>query len=235
MGGLVEGMGAQSSGVQKNDVIIKMDGKPITDFQSIGIVLQTHKAGDSVETQLYRKSSLETLWVKLSFRPIPEIPKTAQGLADAFKKIYDEKFVELKKSFAEVSEELANTPPKKGEWSACEVLAHLIHSERDQQLILHTVVFDQELVSDGYGDNLDARNKATVAAYGSSKALLEEFHRAITETTFFIANLPEKFVKHKGSYWRQAFNLLQFPQHTDEHIVQIREGFGTLKKKTAKN
>ncbi len=91
--GLVEGMGAQFSGVQKNDVIVKMDGKTVTDFQSLGTVLQSHKAGDSVETQLYRKSSLETLWVKLSFRPIPEIPKTAQGLSEALAKIYDGKIL----------------------------------------------------------------------------------------------------------------------------------------------
>jgi uncharacterized protein YndB with AHSA1/START domain len=235
VGGLVDGMGAQLSGVQKNDVVIKMDGKPVADFQSLGTVLQMHKAGDSVETQLYRKSSQETLWVKLSFRPIPEIPKTVKGLADALQKSYEEKFVELKKSFAGISEEMANTSPKKGEWSACEVLAHLIHSERDQQMILHNVVFDQEPFFEGFADNLDARIKATVAAYGSSKALLEEYHRALNETTLFHAELPERFVKHKGSYWRMAFNLLQYPQHTDEHIAQIRAGFETLKKKAAKN
>jgi uncharacterized protein YndB with AHSA1/START domain len=233
--GLVEGMGAQSSGVQKNDVIVKMDGKPVTDFQSLGEVLHNHKAGDSVETQLYRKHSLETLWVKLSYRPIPEIPKTALGLSEALAKIYGEKFSELKKSFAGINEEMANTPPKKGEWSACEVLAHLIHVERDQQTFLNNIVFDQELVSDGYGDNLESRVKATAAAYGSAKDLLDEFQLAMKETTLLLAGLPSKFVQHKGSYWRMAFNLLQFPQHTDEHNAQIRAGFEILKKKAAKN
>ena len=57
-------------------------GNPITDFPSLGVALQHHKAGDSVETQLYRKNSLETLWVKLSFRPIPEIPKTPKEFSE---------------------------------------------------------------------------------------------------------------------------------------------------------
>jgi uncharacterized protein YndB with AHSA1/START domain len=233
VGGLVEGMGAQLSGVQKNDLIVAMDGKSITDFPSLGVALQHHKAGDSVETQLYRKNSLETLWVKLSFRHIPDIPKTAQGLSDALQKTYDEKFSDLKKTFTGVSEDLANAAPKKGEWSACEVLAHLIHSERDQQLFLNSVLFDQEFVSDGYGDNLNARVKATVGAFGSSKALLEEYHRALKETILMVAGIPDAFLKHKGSYWRQAFNILQYPQHTDEHIEQIQAGFSALKKKTA--
>ena len=231
--GLVEGMGAQASGVRKHDVIVKMDGKPVSDFATIGMALQGHKAGESVETQLYRGKSLETLWVKLSFRPIPEIPKTAPELSAALGKIYDEKFAELKKSFAGISEEMTHQAPKKGEWSANGNLAHLIQSERDQQLILHTTVFDQELISDGYGDNLDARVNATVKAFGSSKALLEEYRRSLSETTLLVAGLPDKFVKHKGSYWRMAFNLLQFPQHIDEHIAQIRAGFETLKKKTS--
>ena len=232
--GLVEGMGAVTSGVQKDDVIIAMDGKPTPDFQSLGKMLQTHKAGDTVETQLYRKNSLKTLWVTLSFRPIPEIPKTAKALSETLGKIYDDKFDALKKFFDGINEEMANTAPKKGEWSACEVLAHLIHTERGLQNNLHNVCFDQEEVSDGYGDNLDARCKATVAAYGSSKALLEEYRRSLKETTLLIAGFPAGFVKHKGSYWRQAFNLLTFPPHIDEHIEQIQAGFETLKKKSPK-
>jgi uncharacterized protein YndB with AHSA1/START domain len=233
VGGLVEGMGAQLSGVQKYDLIVAMDGKSITDFPSLGIALQHHKAGDSVETQLYRKNSLETLWVKLSFRPFPEIPKTPKEFSERLGKLNEEKFIELKKSFIGINEEMANTAPKKGEWSANEVLAHLIHSERDQQLFLNSVLFDQEFVSDGFGDNLNARVKATVAAFGSSKALLEEYHRALKETSLMVAGIPDAFVKHKGSYWRQAFNILQYPQHTDEHITQIRAGFEKLKKKVS--
>jgi uncharacterized protein YndB with AHSA1/START domain len=232
--GLVEGMGAVTSGVQKDDVIIAMDGKPTPDFPSLGKMLQTHKAGDTVETQLYRKNSLKTLWVTLSFRPIPDIPKTAKALSETLGKIYDDKFSALKKCFDGITEERANTAPKKGEWNACEVLAHLIHTERGLQNNLNNVCFDQEEVSDGYGDNLDARCKATVEAYGSTKALLEEYRRSLKETTLLIADLPAGFVKHKGSYWRQAFNLLTFPPHIDEHIDQIRAGFETLKKKAAK-
>jgi uncharacterized protein YndB with AHSA1/START domain len=233
--GLVEGMGAQTSGVQKKDVIVAMDGKPTPDLQSLTNLLQKHKAGDTVETQLYRKNSLKTLWVTLSYRPIPEIPKTPRELADTLGKVDEEKFNDLKKCLEGISEEMACTSSKKGEWSACDVVAHLIHSERDRQSYIHNVLFDQEPVSDDYGDNLDSHISATVSAFGSLKAILEEYRRSLKETTLFVAGISSEFVKHKGSYWRLAFNLLSNHQHIDEHISQIQKTFETLKKKTAIN
>lgn len=232
--GLAEGMNAVSSGVQKNDVIIKMDGKPVMDFSSLRAALRSHKAGDSIETQLYRRGSLKTFWITLSCRPVPEIPKTAKELSETLAKIYVEKFSELKKCFEGISEEIANAAPKKGEWGANGNLAHLIYAERDLQVWMQTTILDQELVADDFGGNLDAHILAIIKVFASHKALLEEYQRSLKETVFLVEGLPAEFVRRKGSYWKMAFYLLTYYPHIDEHIAQIKAALETAKKKEAR-
>src|ERR1044072_6714181 len=45
---LVEEMGAAKAGIQKDDVVVSIDGVPANTFGSIALALQPHKAGDKV-------------------------------------------------------------------------------------------------------------------------------------------------------------------------------------------
>jgi hypothetical protein len=132
--------------------------------------------------------------------------------------------------FEGTSEEDSTNRTAEGEWNAREVLAHLIHIERDVHAVLHDFSFSQERVSDGYADNFKARIQATVNAYGSLSELLKEFKRNQAETITILAGLPSDFVTHKGTFWRMAFTMLTINRHTEDHIEQIKAALKAEKK-----
>ena len=66
----------------------------------------------------------------LSRRPAPDVPGTPSSLAEATRAIYDELDAELDAIFAGVSELEAARPPAPGHWSAKELIAHLVATER---------------------------------------------------------------------------------------------------------
>jgi hypothetical protein len=112
--------------------------------------------------------------------------------------------------------------PTDDAWNVLEVFAHLIQGERDIHLTIHDRVYDQERVSDGYAENAAFHIRATVKAYPTAAVIFREFRRHQQETVEMVAGLPESFTQHKGSFWRLAYELLQYPVHTTEHIAQIK-------------
>ena len=67
--GDVTGAPAQDAGIQRGDVIIQFDGKPITSASDLGEVVLTRKPGDTVKVVVDRNGSEQTLTVKLGNRP----------------------------------------------------------------------------------------------------------------------------------------------------------------------
>ncbi len=218
----VSGMGAARAGLQSGDVIFEMDGRPAIDFASLTAVLQSHKAGDVIDVAFYRGPQKMTLPMQLSRRPLPDIPTSLSGLADALRPRYAKMAAELDALFAGVSDEQARRIPTPGEWSAMDVLAHLIHGEHGWQNAIQEMVGGQEPQYDDYGGNLSARNHATVAAYGTLAAMLNELKRAGDETVAFVAGLPAEFVERKTTFWRLALNALENPYHFQTHMEQMR-------------
>jgi uncharacterized protein YndB with AHSA1/START domain len=218
---VVDGMGAQSAGLTKNDVIISVDGKPTLDFPSLISILQSHQSGDRVEIGLYRGADKKKVSMVLSHRPIPEIPMTPAALSTAVSKAYSQAFDELTSVLEGVSEASAAVNPAPGEWNAKEVIAHLIHNERDSQAWINDLCFSQERASDGYAGNLPARIQATVSAYSTLQGLIDEFKHAQAETVALLAALPSEFAAQKGTFWRMGYQLIEIDAHTREHIAQI--------------
>lgn len=220
--GTVEGLGAKKAGLIKNDVIVSFNGKPAPDFPALVTELQNKKAGDIVEVGIYRGAEKKRIAMELSRRPLPEIPATPRAFAEALKQHYLQGDTLLADVLKDVSDLEAAFKPTPDEWCAKEVLAHLIHGERDTHSYINDIVSSQERVADGYGDNFQARIAATVEVYRSVDNLVGELKRCEEETVFMIGHLPDNFVKNKASYWRLAFSLLQFPEHTKEHAEQIK-------------
>lgn len=234
VGSPIEGMGAEAAGLEGNDIIVEMAGKPVTDFNSLSNALQTYRSGDTVPVVFYRGQEKKQLEMELSGRPIPEIPDTAEELAKAVEKNYQELGATLAEFFAEVSEEEASHKPSPEVWSAKENLAHLIHVERgwhtqiDEEISGHTGHYDD------YGGNLDSRVQATLAVYPTSQDLLAGFTRTYAETVAFLVRLPDEFLsEHKGGYWSLAHNLLQSNFHFDGHLEQMRSAVEDAREKLA--
>ncbi|MBN2146810.1 MAG: SRPBCC domain-containing protein [Anaerolineales bacterium] len=222
LAGVIDGMGAQAAGLQKDDVLVEMDGKPITDFPSLGELISPHRSGDEVEVKYYRGAEKKTTKMKLSGRPIPAIPPTTAALVEQVRKALGEAADALDKAFEDVSQEEAMRKPAPDEWSAMETLAHLVHSERGWQNFLAEMVGGDEPHYDGFGGNVDMRIQATVAAYPTIADMLNEIKRLFAETAEMVTRLPEDFLARKGTHWRLVTNVLNAPIHTEQHLAQIK-------------
>lgn len=218
--GVVENMGAAAAGLQKNDVLVSIAGKPLRDYGSIGVALTGKRAGDVVEVVYYRGSEKRTVQMELSKRPMPDIPPTAEALADKVEKQYAELEAELRAVFEGVTEEEATRRPAREEWSAKETVAHLVGNERWLQEWIGTLVDGDEIL--GFSANLFQRAAALAATYPTNADMLDELRRSRVETVKLVRMLPEAFVANKGSYHRMGTTLLTYDTHDREHFNQMR-------------
>jgi hypothetical protein len=121
-----------------------------------------------------------------------------------------------------VSEEKAARAPAPGEWSARHILAHLISGERYINHWITTVIGGQEPWQDDWEGNLRIRLDAVINGFPTIQALLTELKRNEAETVAMLNALPDAFVARKGAYDRVARTMLTWPDHTREHLEQIR-------------
>jgi Trypsin-like serine proteases, typically periplasmic, contain C-terminal PDZ domain len=224
-------MGAFAAGLRKDDVIIELDKKPITnDFGSLIAALQGKKGGDKVEVVFHRGAEKNTVTMELSKRPVPDIPWDPAKLAERVKQKYDENLKVLEDCFNGVSEAEAEHEPAPGEWSAKQTLAHLIQSERGGLSNLDDAVGGYERLSDDWGGNLPAHIRSTAVAYGSIRNMLDELKRLSVEMVTFLGSLPQSFVDRKASYFQNAAQVLELETHTKNHFDQINQAIAAARK-----
>ena len=230
---LPEEMGAFKAGLRKDDVLVALGGQPITnDFGTLVLALQGKKGGDKVEVIFYRGPEKMTVTMELTKRPVPQIPWDAAGLAKAVRAKYDEGLSALEKAFTSASEAEADLEPATGEWSAKEILAHLIQTERHWLENLDDVVGGYPRLSDEWAGNSTIHARATVAAYKTARGLLDEMKRLADEMVAYAAALPAEFITRKASYFQVANMLLEGSlPHIASHIDQIQAAIASARKK----
>ncbi len=228
---VVDGMGAQKAGLQNNDVIVGMAGHPITsDAFSLPNAIAGKKGGDQIEVVFYRGPEKKTVTMELSKRPMPDVPFDPAEFARRAREIYESGLAEVEKCFEGVTDAQALARPAPDEWSALEVVAHLIHGERFNQIQLTGLIDGYEPVTDGFGSNVTAQVQATVKANPSVALMLSALRRAVEETLAYISFIPDEFTKNKGSYYRFGFGLLQPNFHLTGHTQQIKIALAAAKK-----
>lgn len=223
--GVVEGMGAQKAGLQKDDVLVELAAMPLTTYNSLVMSLQSKRAGDEVAVNFYRGAEKHHTTMKLSGRPLPEIRFDARWLAETVRERFTKAFAALAEALNGVSEAAASARPFPDEWSAKETLAHLIQAERGTQLAIGDLLASQDRWSDDFVGNQMVLVQATVAAYPTTAELLEELKRASHETIALLAALPDEFVARKGSYWGLAYSQIEGYTHIYTHIEQLTAAF----------
>ena len=229
--GVVDGMGAQRSGLQKDDVIVEMAGHPIrNDANSLPIAIAGKKGGEHIDVVIYRGPEKKNIDLELSKRPMPEVPFDPNELAARARTLYQAGLAEVEQCFDNVTDEQALAKSEPGEWSALEVIAHLIHGERANQTFLTGLIDGYEPVADSFGTNIDAQVAATVKANPSVALMLSALRRTVEETLAYTALLPEEFVANKGSYYRFGFGLLQPNFHLTGHTQQIKAALAAASK-----
>jgi uncharacterized protein YndB with AHSA1/START domain len=224
---VLEGMGAQKAGLQKDDVIVEVNGKTMTNqFDTFLQAIQGKKGGDKIDVTFYRGAEKKTVTMELSKRPMPEAIFDAKQLADKMRANRQPVLDELIKVFEGVTEAQASAKPAPGEWSAKEVLAHLIANERFVLSHYDQIVTGYEPQTDGFGDPNPNANTAMIKTFGSYRAMLDEFIRLNEEFFHFIALLPKSFAAHKGSFYRISYEVLIPPLHLVDHIGQLKNALG---------
>jgi hypothetical protein len=84
---------------------------------------------------------------------------------------------------------------------------------------------------DDYTGNRPERNTATLAAFPTVPALLDELKRLTVESVALYSKLPKTFIARKGSYWSLAFGALQGDFHNDTHLEQMRAAIEAARKR----
>jgi len=225
------GIGAHAAGLCKDDVIVELDGKPVTnDYGSIAAALTGRNGGDKVEVVFYRGPQIKTVTMELTKRPVPDISWDPAELAKQVRLKYDATLGRLEACFKDVSETESDREPAPGEWSAKQTLAHLIQTERGWIANLDDSVGGYERLSDDWGGNLPTHINATVKAYGTVRGMLDELKRLSIEMVAFLAALPNSFVERKSSYFLNASQVLELESHTISHIDQINAALTAARK-----
>lgn len=227
---VVDNMGAKRSGLQRDDVLVEMAGQPITnDPNSLPNAIAGKKGGDKVQVVFYRGAERKTVNMELGRRPMPKVAFDPVELARQAREIYEPALTKLEGCFDSYTDEQAMKRPAPGEWSALEVVAHLIHGERFNSLFLTSLIDGYEITSDGFGTNVTAQAEATVKANPSIKMMLYTLRRTVEEVLAYTELIPAEFTENAGSYYRFGSNLLQPNFHINAHMQQIKEALAAAK------
>jgi uncharacterized protein YndB with AHSA1/START domain len=219
---VVGGMGAEGAGLQAGDVIVRLGGYDTPDGAGLHTALQKRRAGDRVEVEFYRGADKKTTNMQLSRRPLPKLPDTLTGVAEAMLQKAEKGFAELDSFLASISEKEACFKPGKDEWSVMEVLAHLIHGERGNQRFICDVAGYQQAHYDDYPGNLLAANAATLVAYPTLAEMVRELKQSTRETIALVSALPADFLAHKAAFWQIAYGAMEPDYHIGTHLEQMR-------------
>jgi uncharacterized protein YndB with AHSA1/START domain/uncharacterized damage-inducible protein DinB len=221
--GTVEGGGAAAAGLKSGDVIVALDGDETPTFVELGAALRRHQAGDVVTVELVRGQAREQVAVTLAQRPQPDLPDSPADLADRLAARHAEVDAELRAAVAALTDEVAAQCPAEGEWSTKQILAHLSDGERALHMIIVNVAINGWLDAGAiYPDQIPGRIEAILAVTPALNALLDRFLTDERETVELVRRLPDVTVAHKARFRRIAQFVLQGPDHTLEHVAQVK-------------
>ncbi len=218
--GTMANTGAAAAGLQANDIIVDMGGSATKDFSALREALRPYRPGDSVKVSYYRDGERQQTLMTLATRPVPDIPPTPAGLAEALRQAYAQLDKELDEVLAGATEAEAEFRPGEGSWNAKELLGHLITTERGYQMAVATQLTDGVL--DGFPNNPTTWMQAVTAVYTTLPEIVSLWKRSEAETVALLSRLPDSFVARKASYLNLGIGFLQgLVGHTRSHIGEI--------------
>ncbi len=227
LGGVLDGMGAQKAGLQKDDVIVSMDGKPTPTFTEFTAVIAAHKGGDVIPVEFYRGAEKHSVQMTLSQRPDPTVPDSAAAFAEQAAAEYARLRTEMQAVVAGVPQDVLAKRPSAEEWSVNENMAHLIWCERWQQFFIWGACGGDDQIA--FPGNDLMQTGGLVAVFPSYQALREELTRAEDLTVALLRLLPEAlWQERRGTLVRLTLYMQGYQQHQVTHMTQMREALALL-------
>ena len=231
--GTAEGSGAQAVGLQKDDVLVSLNGVPLLNPTSFEQALFGLNAGDCPPIEFIRGGQKQAAALTLSSFPTPEYPDSAAALAEKVRGLYAEELVQLRQHLAGLSDAEAAAQPSEGEWSVKEIVAHMVLTDRDYQGwvadMLNDVVVEDWLQM---RPNVTPRIQALTARLPALEALLDELELTLEETAVMIAALPDSFISQRKHLYRRAAQWATevTPIHySEEHKEQFQAAIDAAK------
>ncbi|MFN2165121.1 MAG: DinB family protein, partial [Anaerolineae bacterium] len=167
----------------------------------------------------------------LGQRPAPEVPDSASELVDRLAGLHQEVNAELEAVLEGVSDEEASQSPAEGEWSVKQVLAHLTDGERGfHQVLSNIAVIGWHDAGGFYPDQFPGRLEAVLAVTPTLQGLIDRFLTDEAETVAILRGLPETTLAHKARYRRLGQVALGAPDHTREHVEQIKRAVEAVRR-----
>jgi uncharacterized protein YndB with AHSA1/START domain len=226
LGGVADGSGAQAAGLQKDDVLVSLNGAPLVGPHSFSAALKGLKAGDSPLVEFFRGAEKHTVPLKLGSFPMPPLPESPAALAESTRQDAARVHRDISSVTAALSEDQAARKPEPGAWSVNEIICHFILTEREYQSWAADMLRDNEANEYlQFRPNVDERIAALAKRCGNRKALLDELALAQEETCALLENLPESFTKWRKHCYRRLVQWAQevTPGHLDdEHLEQFK-------------
>jgi uncharacterized protein YndB with AHSA1/START domain len=232
--GTAENSGAQAAGLQKDDVLVSLNGAALRSPTSFEAALRGLHAGDCPVVEFYRGGEKQTVALQLGRFPIPEYPATALGLSEMVCELYAVTMTNLRQQLAGLTEAQAERRPAQDEWSVKELVAHLILTDRDYQSWVADMLNDLA-VEDWLqmSPNVTPRIQALVARMVSLDRLLDELEATLRETADMIAAFPESFARERKHLYRRAAAWASevTPSHySEEHLEQFQHTIAAAQK-----
>jgi uncharacterized protein YndB with AHSA1/START domain len=222
LNGVFEGSGAQKVGMQKGNVLVKLDDIEIKDHHVFQEVMDRYKAGDTIPAEYYAGSEVKHAAILLSQYPLPEPPATAQDTAEKMRVVFESANAKIAKILEGQSEAQLEYRPAGGEWSAKEIIAHLIANFTDSYTWLGTFIAGQPVFP--YTANLPTRIKTILALYPSMDELLAAFRQKQEELLAYLGEIPADVTSRKSSMARLAYRLSNdYSYHFLNHIDQLKD------------
>jgi uncharacterized protein YndB with AHSA1/START domain len=202
--GTADGSGAQAAGLQKNDILVSLNGVPLADPGSFGPALKGLKAGDKPLVEFYRGAEKHSVPLTLGSFPIPDLPGSPAELAKKMRADYLRVRQTIESLVSGLSEEQAAKRPAEHEWSVKELIGHFVLCERDFQSWAADMLHDNVIRDDlQFRPNSTERIDALVTRLGSVRALLDELALAAEETCGLLETLPDDFTRYRKHFYRR--------------------------------
>ncbi|NDJ36229.1 MAG: PDZ domain-containing protein [Chloroflexi bacterium] len=219
--GTLPGLSAAAAGLQAGDVLVEVDGTPLTSIEDLVGTVGSHSVGDSVSVAYMRDGTRHTAEMELKARQLADIPREADRLADQLAAVYAEVMAELDGVLAGLTDEQAATFTDVEEWNIRQILGHLVANEKDMQSLI-SMRAGGLVENSGYNNNSMIRIEPVLAFSPTVEALRERIAQTQAETVIAVRNLPAQFVARRGSYDRLGRDVLEEADvHYRDHIAQI--------------
>jgi hypothetical protein len=218
--GTLEDSGAEACGLRRGDVVTRLNGVALRQFDDFGPAVEGKRAGDNVSMTYYRDGEKVETPLTFSARPAPpDVPSEPAGLARVIEEQYAGFAAELGGILADVTEKEASVRPSEDGWSVREILAHLVLFERCFQQWISMYVEGDELRE--FAATVRVRVEALLGRFSSIGDLVAELNGGRTETVSLLRELPEAFAS-RPEYVRMGQTMIGEAIHSTLHHDQLR-------------